>query len=100
MAIQSTGTEPRQKNNIARPRQNSRHFAEDSFKFIFLDENCCILIQILLKFVPKGPFNSKPTSVHQMARRRAGDKLLFKTMFIYFTAAYKRHSATMSWQCA
>ena len=28
------------------PRQNGRHYAEDSFNFIFLYENCCIVIKI------------------------------------------------------
>ena len=38
-------------------RQNGRHFPDDIFKCIFMNENFCILIQILLKFVPKGPIN-------------------------------------------
>ena len=29
--------------------------ADDIFKHIFLNENVRVLIQILLKFVPKGP---------------------------------------------
>ena len=40
--------------NILRPKQNSRHFAYDFFKMIFLNENCCILIDVSLKFVPKA----------------------------------------------
>ena len=35
-----------------RPKQNGCQFAEDIIKLIFLPENCCILIQILLKFIP------------------------------------------------
>ena len=38
---------------LLRPRQNDRHF-EDSFKCILMIEKFCILIQISLKFVPKG----------------------------------------------
>ena len=45
--------------NTLRPRQNGRHFAEDVFKCIFCNQNLCILIKILLKFVPKGPINNK-----------------------------------------
>ena len=41
--------------------QNGRHFADDIFKFIFLYENCCILIKISLKFVPISPASNKPT---------------------------------------
>ena len=29
-----------------RPRQNGGHFADDNFKLIFVNENCCILIAI------------------------------------------------------
>ena len=43
--------------NILRPRQNGRHFADDTFKWIFLSEDVWIEIEISLKFVPKGPIN-------------------------------------------
>ena len=38
-----------------RLRQIDRHFADDIFKCIFLNENIGILIKISLKFIPKGP---------------------------------------------
>ena len=38
--------------------QNGRHFADNSFKRIFLNQNVIISIEILLKFVPKGPINN------------------------------------------
>ena len=38
--------------NTLRPRQDSRHFADDIFKCIFLNENVWIPIKISLKFVP------------------------------------------------
>ena len=38
--------------NTLRPRQNDRHFADDTFKRIFLNENVRISIKISLKFVP------------------------------------------------
>ena len=41
--------------NTLRLRQYSRHFADDVFICIFLDENVWILLKISLKFVPKGP---------------------------------------------
>ena len=49
--------------NTMRPRQNGRHFADDTFKRIFLNENVRISIKISLKFVPKGPINNIPASV-------------------------------------
>ena len=44
--------------NTLRPRQNGRHFADDTFKHIFLNENVRISIKISLKFVPNGPINN------------------------------------------
>ena len=39
--------------------QDGRHFADDSFKLIFVNEMFCILIKISLKFILKGPiYNS------------------------------------------
>ena len=37
--------------NTLRPRQDERHFADDTFKYIFLNENFRISIEISLKFV-------------------------------------------------
>ena len=37
-----------------RPRQNGRHFADDNFKRIFLNENVRISIEISLKFFSQG----------------------------------------------
>ena len=49
--------------NTLRPRQNGRHFADDTFKRIFANENVRILIEISLKFVPEGPINNIPAMV-------------------------------------
>ena len=38
--------------NPLRPRQSGRHFTEDIFKYIFLNENVWISMNISLKFVP------------------------------------------------
>ena len=62
--------------NTLRPRQNGRHFADDTFKRIFLNENVLISIKISLKFVPKDPINNIPALVQIMAWRRPGDKPL------------------------
>ena len=66
--------------NTLRPRQNGRHFADDTFKRIFLNENVGISIKISLKFVPKGPINNNPALVQIMAWRRSGDKPLSEPM--------------------
>ena len=63
-----------------RPRQNGRHFADDMFKYIFLNENVWIQIKISLKFVPKVPINNIPALVQIMAWRRSGDKPLSQPM--------------------
>ena len=44
--------------NTSPPGQNGRHFADDIFKCIFLNEDVWILIKISLKFIPNGPFNN------------------------------------------
>ena len=68
--------------NTLRLRQNCRHFADDIFKCIFLNENVWISLQIWLKFVPKVPINNIPPLVQIMAWRRSGDKPLFEPMMI------------------
>ena len=49
--------------NTLRLRQNGRHFPDDIFKWIFLNENVLISIKISLKFVPKSPINNIPALV-------------------------------------
>ena len=68
--------------NTLRPRQNRRHFADDTFKHIFLNENVRISIKISLKFVPKGPFNNNSALVQIKAWRRPGDKPLSEPMMV------------------
>ena len=68
--------------NTQRPRQNGRHFADDTFKCIFLKENVWIPITIWLGFVPKGPINNIQALVQIMAWRRSGDKPLSETMIL------------------
>ena len=68
--------------NTLRPRQNRRHFADDIFKCIFLNENVWILIKNSLKFVPKGPINNIPALVQIMAWHRRGDKPLYEQMMV------------------
>ena len=68
--------------NTLRPRQDGRHFPDDTFKRIFVNENVSIPIKISLKFVPKGPINNIPALVQIMAWRRPGDKPLSEPMMV------------------
>ena len=71
------------------PGQNGRHFADDIFMCIFVNEKVYIMIKISLKFVPKGQIDNKPALVHIM--HRIDDKLLSEPMRTRFTDAYMRH---------
>ena len=73
------------------PEQNGRHFADDIFRCIFMNEKFCIAIRISLKFVPKSPIDKKSALVQVMAWRRAGDKPLPEPMLTKFNDAYMRH---------
>ena len=66
--------------NTLRPRQDGRHFPDDIFKCIFLNENVRISIDISLKFVSKGLINNIPALIQIMAWRRPGDKPLSEAM--------------------
>ena len=68
--------------NTLRPRQNSRHFTDDIFKCIFLNENIWILIKISLKCIPNVRIINIPALVQIMAWRRSGDKPLSEPMMV------------------
>ena len=68
--------------NRLRPRQNGHHFPDDIFKWIFLNENVSISMDISLKFVSNGPINNIPSLVQIMAWRRPGDKPLSEPMMV------------------
>ena len=68
--------------NTLRPRQNGGHFADDTFKCIFMNEDVRISINISLKFVPRVRINNIPALVHIMAWCRPGDKPLSEPMII------------------
>ena len=68
--------------NTLRPRQDGRHFPDNVFKSIFMNENAWISIKIPLKFVAKGPINKIPALVQIMAWRRPGDKPLSESMMV------------------
>ena len=58
------------------PGQNGRHFADNSFKHIFMNQKFFILIRISLKFISKSPIDNKAALVQVMARDGTGDKPL------------------------
>ena len=60
--------------------QNGRHFADDIFRCILVNEKFYILIRVLLKFLPKGPNDNNPALVKIMAWRREGHKPLSEPM--------------------
>ena len=68
--------------NTLRPKQNGRHFADDSFMRIFLKENVRISIKISLNFVTKSPIDNIPALFQIMAWRRPGDKPLSEAMIV------------------
>ena len=68
--------------NTLRSIQNGRHFADDIFKCIFLNENIWFPIKISLKSVPKGQSNNIPALVQIMAWRRPGDKPSSELMMV------------------
>ena len=75
------------------PRENGRHFTDDIFRCIFVNENFCTLIEISLKFVL---IDNKPVLVRVMAWRRTGDKLLSEPVLTQFTDGFMRHNGEMS----
>ena len=68
--------------NSLRPRQDGRHFRDDIFKCIFLNENARISLKKSLKFVPRVRINNIPALVQIMAWRRSGDKPLSEPMVV------------------
>ena len=83
--------------NTLRPRQNGRHFPDDIFKCIFLNESIWNSIEISLKFAPKSPINNIPALVGSdnglaLTRRQA----IIWTNAALFIDAYMHHSASMS----
>ena len=81
-AEQTVNRQGNQHINTLRPRQNGRHFADNNFNCIFLNENVRISIEISLKFFPKGRINNTPSLVQIMAWRRRSDKPLSEPMMV------------------
>ena len=71
--------------NTLRPEQNGYYFADDMLKYIILNENYHILIQISMKFVPKNQLKICADLFPVMAWCQVGDKLLPELMMTLFT---------------
>ena len=83
--------------NTLRPRrQNGWQFPDNIFKYIFLNENICILNTIGPKFVPKGPIDNNTALVQIMAWRQTGAKSLSEATMAKVCNAYMRHLASVS----
>ena len=91
MTISGSGIDKGPVLNSSPQGQNGRHFADDSFKGIFMNEKFFFSIQISLKFVPKGLIDNKAALVQVMAWRRTGDKPLPEPILTQFTDVYMRH---------
>ena len=68
--------------NTLRPRQNGRHFTNDTVNRLFLNENARSWIKNSLKFVPKRPINNIPALVQIIDWRRPGDKPLSEPVMV------------------
>ena len=66
--------------NALMPKKIGRHFPDDMFNPIFLNENVRISIRISSKFVPGGQIDKKSALVQVMAWRKWGDKLFSEPM--------------------
>ena len=71
-----------------RPRQNGRHFPDDSFKCILLNENVLISLKISLKFLPDVPVNNITALVLIMVWRRTGDEPLSEPWWLVHRRIY------------
>ena len=68
--------------NTLRLRQNGRHFADNIFKSISLNENFQIWNKISLKHAPLGLIENMAALVQIMAWRQTGDKPLSEAMMV------------------
>ena len=72
----------------------------DIFKYIFVEENVCIMIQISrtwLKYIPEGLTDNKSALFQVMVRYKSDATLLPKPMLTQFADAYMHLSASMNW---
>ena len=73
------------------PVLNGRHFADDFFRCILVNEKFCNLIKISLKSVPQGLVDNNQALIHIMTWCRPGDKPLSDPRLTWLADAYMRH---------
>ena len=56
------------------------HFADNLFKYIFMNENFCLSYQISQNLIPKGPIDNKSTFVQVLIWYQTGAKPLSEVM--------------------
>ena len=74
--------------NTLRPGQNGCHFTDDVLKYISLNENVWISVNISLKFVDNAPMDNKAAFVQLMAWCWTSDKPLSELMMTQLNDAY------------
>ena len=74
--------------NTFRPIQNVRHFPDDIFKCIFLNENVWISLKISFNFAPMVRINNFSALIQIMAWRRRGDKPLSDQWWLIHCSVY------------
>ena len=62
--------------NLSPLGQYGRHFSDDIFRYILVNEKFCIFIKISLNVVPRDPIDNHPTLVQIMAWYWIGNKPL------------------------
>ena len=82
--------------NSSTPGQNGRQFADDIFKCVFMNEKFCILIQVSLKSVLKGPIDNTIVSGNGLVPN-GSQAITNELMLTRFTDAYMRHDAKRRW---
>ena len=80
-----------------RMRQNDHQKADAIFKLIFLNQNCCCLIQISPKFILKDCIDNKSAMFQIMAWCRTGTKPLSEPMMAKFTEETMNRLVLMRW---
>ena len=82
--------------NSSPPGLNGRHFADDVFRCIFVNEKFWIWLKFHWSLLFEGPIDRNQALVQIMAWRRIGDKPLCEPMPIRSTDAYMRRLGEMS----
>ena len=68
--------------HLPSPGQNGSNFADDIFRCIFVNETCCILIKISLKFVHRRKIDNNTVFVYIIAWHRPAAKPLYVPMIV------------------